>query len=157
MVIQGMCMCAKSLQLCQSLLSFGLLPTTLLCPWDSPGKNTEGGCQAHLQEIFLTQGSNPCLVSPALAGGFWDSQSLGRLIRSPRSPRRRKESGVLKEEIRVWNSQGGGKDKGFFPTFLSKDYIATFLSILLEDRFLLLGNLLTNPVNLKCKLWEWVW
>ena len=25
----------------------------LLCPWDSPGKNTEVGCQA-----FLTQGSN---------------------------------------------------------------------------------------------------
>ena len=68
-----------------------------------------------------------------------------------------KKSGVSEEEIAVWNSQGRGKDKGFFPTFLSKDYIVTFLSILLEDRFLLLGNLLTNPVNLKCKLWEWVW
>ena len=29
--------------------------------------------------------------------------------------------------------------------------------ILLEDRFLLLENLLTNPVILKCKFWEWVW
>ena len=46
-----------------------------------------------------------------------------------------KKSGVLEEEIGVWNSQGKGKDKGFFPTFLSKDYIATFLSILLEDSF----------------------
>ena len=31
----------------------------LLCPWDSPGKNTGVGCQALLQEIFLIQGSNP--------------------------------------------------------------------------------------------------
>ena len=28
----------------------------LLCPWDSPGKNTGVGCQAVLQEIFQTQG-----------------------------------------------------------------------------------------------------
>ena len=40
----------------------------------------------------------------------WESQFLGRLIRSPASPRRRKGSGALKEEIGIWNS-GGGKDK----------------------------------------------
>ena len=34
----------------------------LLCPWDSPGKNTEVGCHALLQEIFPTQGSNLCLL-----------------------------------------------------------------------------------------------
>ena len=34
----------------------------LLCPWDSPGKNTGVGCQALLQEIFQTQGLNPCLL-----------------------------------------------------------------------------------------------
>ena len=34
--------------------------------------------------------------------------------KSARSPRRRKGSGALKEEIGVWNSQGGGKDKSFF-------------------------------------------
>ena len=28
---------------------------------------------------------------------------------------------------------------------------------LLEDRFLLLENLLTNPVILKSKFWAWVW
>ena len=33
----------------------------LLCPWNSPGKNTGVGCQSLLQEIFLTQGSNPDL------------------------------------------------------------------------------------------------
>ena len=30
----------------------------LLCPWDSPGKNTGVGCHALLQGIFPTQGSN---------------------------------------------------------------------------------------------------
>ena len=33
-------------------------PTRLPRPWDSPGKNTGVGCHAHLQEIFLTQGSD---------------------------------------------------------------------------------------------------
>ena len=55
-------------------------------------------------------------------------ESIGRFIRSPGSSmRRRKESGALKEEISVWNSQGGEKEKLFFSTFLSlsKDYITT--------------------------------
>ena len=30
--------------------------------WDSPGKNTGVGCYALLQGIFLTQGSNSCLL-----------------------------------------------------------------------------------------------
>ena len=30
----------------------------LLCPWDSPGKNTRVGCHCLLQGIFPTQGSN---------------------------------------------------------------------------------------------------
>ena len=48
-----------------SLWPHRLYPTRLLCPWDSPGKNTGVGCHFHLQGIFLTQGSNPgflCLV-----------------------------------------------------------------------------------------------
>ena len=31
-------------------------------PWDSPGKNTGGGCHALFQGIFLTQGLNPHLL-----------------------------------------------------------------------------------------------
>ena len=31
----------------------------LLCPWDSPGKNTGMDCHSLLQRIFPTQGSNP--------------------------------------------------------------------------------------------------
>ena len=48
-------------QLCPTLRPRGLQPTSLLCPWDAPGKDTGVGCQALLQEIFLTQGLNPGL------------------------------------------------------------------------------------------------
>ena len=41
-----------------SLLRYGLWPFRLLCPWNSPGKNTGVGCHALLQGIFLTQGWN---------------------------------------------------------------------------------------------------
>ena len=40
-----------------SLGPHGLWPTRLLCPWDSPGKDTGVGCHSLLQGIFLTQGS----------------------------------------------------------------------------------------------------
>ena len=42
----------------------------LLCPWDSPGKNTGVGCHVLPQGIFLTQKLNPCLMCSVLAGGF---------------------------------------------------------------------------------------
>ena len=45
-----------------SVWSYGLQPARLLHPWNFPGKNTEIGCHALLQGIFLTQGSNPCLL-----------------------------------------------------------------------------------------------
>ena len=40
----------------------GLQPTRLPCPWDSPAKNTEEGCHALLQVIFLSQGLYPGLL-----------------------------------------------------------------------------------------------
>ena len=54
------------------------------------------------------------LLFNILGWSQWESQFLGRLIRSPGSPRRRKGSGALEVQIGVWNSQGGGKDKHFF-------------------------------------------
>ena len=45
-----------------SLQPYGLHSTRLLCPWDSPGKNTRVGYHALLQGIFPTQGSNPGLM-----------------------------------------------------------------------------------------------
>ena len=43
---------------CNSMLKL----SRLLCPWDFPGKNTGVGCHFLLQGIFLTQGSNSCLL-----------------------------------------------------------------------------------------------
>ena len=50
------------LQSCPSLCNLWAVPARFLCPWDSPGKNTGVGCHALLQGIFLTQGSNLCLL-----------------------------------------------------------------------------------------------
>ena len=38
-----------------SLQPRGMYPARLLCPWVSPGKNTEVGCHALLKGIFPTQ------------------------------------------------------------------------------------------------------
>ena len=45
-----------------SLQSYGPQPARLLCPWDSPDENNGVGSHALLQGIFLTQGSNLCLL-----------------------------------------------------------------------------------------------
>ena len=50
----------------------GLLPTMLLCPWNSPGKNAGVGCHFLLQGIFLTQRTNLSLLCPL----HWYSGSL---------------------------------------------------------------------------------
>ena len=41
-----------------SLQTHGLYTARLLCPWDSPGKNTGVGCHFLSKRIILTQGSN---------------------------------------------------------------------------------------------------
>ena len=59
------------LVLSNSLQPHGLQLARLLYSCDSPGKNTRVCCHALLQGIFLTQGSNPRLMSPESAGGFF--------------------------------------------------------------------------------------
>ena len=71
----------------------------------------------------------------------WDSEFLGRLIRSLGSPRRRNPSGALKEKIGVWSSQGREKDKHFFYKPRADDCTTKQL-ILLKDVFSL--KLCTN-------------
>ena len=51
---------------------FGPQPTRLLCPCDSPGKNTGVSCHALLEGIFLTQGSKLHLLNLLL----WQACSL---------------------------------------------------------------------------------
>ena len=43
---------------------------------DSSGKSTGVGCSVLFKGVFLTRGSNPCLLSPALAGGFFTTSAL---------------------------------------------------------------------------------
>ena len=66
--------CVKSLQSCLTLCdpmdcTAPATPPRLLCPWDSPGKNTGVGCHALLQGIFLSQ------ASPALARAFFTTST----------------------------------------------------------------------------------
>ena len=57
-----------------------------LCPWDSPGKNTEVDCHVLLQGIFPTQGLNlhlQCLMhwqagSFFTAGATWEALKHGK-------------------------------------------------------------------------------
>ena len=61
------------------LQPYELEPAKLLCPWDSPGKNTGVGCCDPLQGIFLTQELNRYLC---IAGRFfihwstWETQHM---------------------------------------------------------------------------------
>ena len=59
---------------------YGLQAARLLCPWDSSGKNSGVGCQALLQGIFPSQGSNSCLLCIL----HWQLVSL--LLASPGKP-----------------------------------------------------------------------
>ena len=85
----GLCavVCSVASGMSNSLLSDGLQPARLLCPWDSPGKNNRVGSHLLLQGIFPTQGSNTSLKSPALARGLfttsttWEA-SLGLSVQS---------------------------------------------------------------------------
>ena len=53
-----MCVVLSHSVMSDSLWPHGLEPARLLCPWDSPGKETGVGCHALLQGIFPTQGQD---------------------------------------------------------------------------------------------------
>ena len=59
-MLPSVCACVLSYSLVSdSLRPCGFWPARLLCPWNSPGKNT--GLGSH-SRIFPTQGSNRCLL-----------------------------------------------------------------------------------------------
>ena len=66
------------LQPCQTLCNSGLKPGRLLCPWDSPDKNTGVGCHAFLHGIFPTLGSNPHVLRFLIEGGFFTAEPPGK-------------------------------------------------------------------------------
>ena len=65
--------CVRSCFSCvQFFATLWTITIGLLCPWDSPDKNTGSGCMP-------AQGSNLCkpicLMSPALGGGFFTTNA----------------------------------------------------------------------------------
>ena len=60
----GCCACMFSHSVVSYTLLLHGLYTRFHAPQDSPGKNTGVGCQALLQGIFPTKGSNPSLLHP---------------------------------------------------------------------------------------------
>ena len=54
-VIMPMHVCVSRFSSVPLFLTHGLQPTRLFCPWDSPGKNTGGGCHVLLHGVFPTQ------------------------------------------------------------------------------------------------------
>ena len=54
--------CVSLLVMSDSLWTHGLWPARLLCPWNSPGKNTWMGCHSLLQRSFSTQSLSPALL-----------------------------------------------------------------------------------------------
>ena len=70
------CVHAKSLQLCPTCATLWTAARQAPLSMDSSGKNIGGGCHVLIQGIFLTQGSNLCLLClPALAGVFFTTST----------------------------------------------------------------------------------
>ena len=62
-----------------SLRPHGLQPTRLLCPWDSPGKNTGVGCHSLPQGNLPDPGIGPkSPASPSSAGEFFPTEPPGK-------------------------------------------------------------------------------
>ena len=57
-------------------------PTRLLCPRDSPGKDTGVGCHFLLQGIFLPRDQTHLSVSPALAGGSFTTNATWEALQN---------------------------------------------------------------------------
>ena len=62
-----------------SLQPHGLQPARILCPWDSPGKNTGMGCHFLLWGIFPTQESDHISCFSCIAGEFFTAEPPGKL------------------------------------------------------------------------------
>ena len=67
-LVQSLCfslsvyLCSVTAVMSDSLQPYGLKPTGLLCPWNSPDKIMGVACHVLLQGILLIQGLNPSLL-----------------------------------------------------------------------------------------------
>ena len=67
------------------LQPYALWSAKLLCPWDSPGKNTGPGFQGLLQGIFLTRSWTHISCGSCIAGNFFTIEPLGEPVRNDMS------------------------------------------------------------------------
>ena len=68
---------AKSLQSCPNLRPHRWQPTRLLCPWDSPGKNTGVGCHFLLQCVKVKSLSHSQLLVTPWTTAYQAPPSIG--------------------------------------------------------------------------------
>ena len=66
-ICDSVCACWVASVVSGSFWPYGPCPARLLCPWDSPGKNTGVGCHALLQGVF-PRGS---IIMPILTVTLW--------------------------------------------------------------------------------------
>ena len=100
-------------------MAFWAVAARLLCPLDSPGKNTSAGGRALPQGVFPTQGPRPRrLHLPEPASGFFTTSAprsplvppaavkAGSALTSPRSPRPRIPAQLLLKALRHAPARG---------------------------------------------------
>ena len=80
------CVCVHTLShsvMSDSLQTHGLQPARFLCPWDSPGKNTEWVAISYSRGL-PDPGIEPVsLTSPALADGFFTTRANWERAKNP--------------------------------------------------------------------------
>ena len=75
-------LCVSHLVASDSLQPCGLQYARLLCPWNSPGKDTGVGCHSLLQRIFSTLGLNPGLLLVERFFTIWATREPQNLLNS---------------------------------------------------------------------------
>ena len=73
--LSRVCVCLRVLSVFGCIHLYGPQPTRLLCPWDSPGKNTGVGCYAFCRRSSQSKDELASFMSPALAGGFFTTSA----------------------------------------------------------------------------------
>ena len=102
-----MCVLCSVAQLCPTLYDpMDCSPPRLLCPWNFSDKNTGLGFHALLPGIFLTPGSNPCLL-------HWQLGSLPLVPYGMASNWINKDSGVATEHSKPKEQCGVGTERSY--------------------------------------------
>ena len=105
-----------------------VIPRTLAfpCPWYFLGKNTGVGCHFPLQGIFLTQGSNSCLL-------HWQVYSL------PLSHSGSPQEAIVTQNIALTLSRSGkvfGKRWGWWWVLQNYEFAKSFRGMIFNAEFL---------------------